>query len=61
MDDLPFDNNDFGIIWSEDAIYNVGFEAGVKYWIQEYPEIDKSSNKIKFLEDNGLYSQAISI
>lgn len=32
MDDLPFDNDEFDIIWSEGAIYNVGFEAGVKNW-----------------------------
>ncbi|MFH5832635.1 class I SAM-dependent methyltransferase [Halalkalibaculum sp. DA384] len=32
MDNLPFGNNEFDIIWSEGAIYNMGFEAGVKKW-----------------------------
>ena len=83
MDDLPFDKNEFDIVWSEGAIYNMGFEAGVKnwknylktggylcvsevtwitdsrpkeledFWKEEYPEIDKASGKISFLEDNG--------
>jgi cyclopropane fatty-acyl-phospholipid synthase-like methyltransferase len=83
MDDLPFENNEFDIIWSEGAIYNIGFEAGVKnwkaylktggylcvseitwitnsrpreleeFWMQEYPEVDRASNKIKILEENG--------
>lgn len=83
MDDLPFNDEEFDIIWSEGAIYNIGFEAGVKdwkrflkpggylcvseitwitdsrpkkledYWMKEYPEIDKASNKISFLESNG--------
>ncbi len=83
MDDLPFDHESLDIIWSEGAIYNLGFEAGIKkwkpylkpggylsvseatwisttrpqeindFWNREYPEIDKASNKIKLLEDNG--------
>jgi SAM-dependent methyltransferase len=83
MDDLPFDSEEFDIIWSEGAIYNIGFEAGVKnwkdylktggylcvsevtwitnsrpkeledFWLQEYPEIDTASGKIKLLEDHG--------
>jgi SAM-dependent methyltransferase len=32
MDDLPFDKGDFDIIWSEGAIYNLGFENGVNKW-----------------------------
>ena len=32
MEDLPFDNEEFDIIWSEGAIYNMGFEAGIKKW-----------------------------
>ncbi|MCD4832170.1 MAG: class I SAM-dependent methyltransferase [Bacteroidales bacterium] len=32
MDDLPFNNENFDIIWSEGAIYNVGFENGIKKW-----------------------------
>ena len=83
MEDLPFDNDEFDIIWSEGAIYNIGFETGVKnwkkyikkggylcisevtwitdsrpkeledFWTEEYPEIDKASSKINFLENNG--------
>ena len=32
MEDLPFENEEFDIIWSEGAIYNIGFEAGIKKW-----------------------------
>lgn len=32
MDDLPFTNEEFDIIWSEGAIYIIGFEEGVKKW-----------------------------
>lgn len=32
MDDLPFSDGEFDLIWSEGAIYNMGFEAGVKAW-----------------------------
>lgn len=32
MDDLPFVENEFDVIISEGAIYNMGFEAGVSYW-----------------------------
>ena len=32
MDDLPFKNEELDIIWSEGAIYNVGFENGIKKW-----------------------------
>ncbi|MGA1075560.1 MAG: class I SAM-dependent methyltransferase [Ilumatobacteraceae bacterium] len=32
MDDLPFDDGAFDAIWSEGAIYIVGFEAGVRAW-----------------------------
>lgn len=32
MDDLPFSPEEFDIIWSEGAIYNIGFAAGVKKW-----------------------------
>ena len=83
MVDLPFEEGQFDIIWSEGAIYNMGFEAGVRdwrrfikpggylcvsevtwitdqrpkeieeFWQREYSEIDKASNKIRFLEENG--------
>ncbi|MDZ7741074.1 MAG: class I SAM-dependent methyltransferase [Bacteroidota bacterium] len=32
MDDLPFDKDEFDLIWSEGAIYIIGFEDGVKKW-----------------------------
>jgi SAM-dependent methyltransferase len=32
MEDLPFANGELDIIWSEGAIYNIGFEKGVAGW-----------------------------
>ncbi len=32
MEDLPFKNEEFDIIWSEGAIYNMGFKTGIKKW-----------------------------
>jgi len=32
MDDLPFADEELDVIWSEGAIYNIGFEKGVKAW-----------------------------
>ena len=32
MEVLPFDKGSLDIIWSEGAIYNMGFEAGIKAW-----------------------------
>lgn len=32
MDDLPFKEGEFDLIWSEGAIYNIGFENGLKKW-----------------------------
>jgi cyclopropane fatty-acyl-phospholipid synthase-like methyltransferase len=32
MDDLPFSEEEFDIIWSEGAIYNIGFQNGIKKW-----------------------------
>lgn len=32
MEDLPFNTEEFDIIWSEGAIYNLGFESGIKKW-----------------------------
>lgn len=83
MDDLDFEENSLDLIWSEGAIYNMGFEAGVRYWKnflkpggylavsevtwitnerpaeieefwnREYPEIDRSCQKIYQLEKHG--------
>lgn len=35
MDQLPFADHRFDLIWSEGAIYIIGFEKGLKYW-QKY-------------------------
>ncbi len=32
MDELPFRKGEFDLIWSEGAIYNIGFENGIKKW-----------------------------
>lgn len=32
MDDLPFGKESLDLIWSEGAIYNIGFERGLKEW-----------------------------
>ncbi|HET6557561.1 MAG TPA: class I SAM-dependent methyltransferase [Prolixibacteraceae bacterium] len=32
MDDLPFQNEELDVIWSEGAIYNIGFERGINEW-----------------------------
>jgi ubiquinone/menaquinone biosynthesis C-methylase UbiE len=32
MHDLPFDSETFNIIWSEGAIYHIGFEKGLLQW-----------------------------
>jgi len=32
MEDLPFGNEELDLIWSEGAIYNIGFERGLKEW-----------------------------
>jgi ubiquinone/menaquinone biosynthesis C-methylase UbiE len=32
MDELPFAENEFDVIWCEGAIYNIGFKHGIEYW-----------------------------
>lgn len=32
MDSLPFEKNSLDLIWSEGAIYNIGFERGLNEW-----------------------------
>ena len=32
MDNLPFGDEQYDVIWSEGAIYNIGFKRGVKDW-----------------------------
>ncbi|MDX1592550.1 MAG: class I SAM-dependent methyltransferase [Balneolaceae bacterium] len=34
MDHLPFEDEEFDILWSEGAIYIIGFERGVREWKQ---------------------------
>ena len=41
MDNLTFDENSFDVIWSEGAVYNIGFEKGLTLWR-------------KYLKDNGI-------
>lgn len=39
MEALPFRDNEFDIIWSEGAIYNMGFKKGVNEW-KKYLKLD---------------------
>lgn len=32
MDNLPFDRGEIDLMWSEGAIYNIGFERGLREW-----------------------------
>ena len=32
MEDLPFEPASLDVIWSEGAIYNIGFETGIQSW-----------------------------
>lgn len=32
MEDLPFSDEEYDVIWSEGAIYNMGFEHGIREW-----------------------------
>lgn len=32
MDQLPFEDGELDLIWSEGAIYNIGFERGINEW-----------------------------
>ncbi len=32
MEELPFNEEEYDILWSEGAIYNIGFESGIKNW-----------------------------
>ncbi len=32
MEELSFGNEEYDILWSEGAIYNIGFESGLKNW-----------------------------
>lgn len=32
MEDLPFGEDQFDVVWSEGAVYNMGFAAGVNAW-----------------------------
>lgn len=32
MDDLPFQDEELDLIWSEGAVYNIGFENGIRKW-----------------------------
>jgi cyclopropane fatty-acyl-phospholipid synthase-like methyltransferase len=43
MDDLPFKKESFDLIWSEGAVYNMGFENGLKYL---HPFLKKNGVKV---------------
>lgn len=32
MEELPFEDEEYDVIWAEGAIYNIGFERGLKEW-----------------------------
>jgi len=32
MDELPFADEELDVVWSEGAIYNIGFQHGLEYW-----------------------------
>ncbi|WP_261837217.1 class I SAM-dependent methyltransferase [Vibrio ishigakensis] len=32
MGDLPFEEDSFDVLWSEGAVYNIGFETGIRDW-----------------------------
>jgi ubiquinone/menaquinone biosynthesis C-methylase UbiE len=34
MDELPFESKSLDLIWSEGAVYILGFETGIRYWHQ---------------------------
>ena len=83
MEMLPFREREYDVLWSEGAVYNMGFERGISewrpflrpggilvvseitwttgsrpreihdYWVNEYPEIDTASSKIRTLEQYG--------
>lgn len=68
MENLPFEEEEFDIIWSEGAVYNIGFSNGINYWkkflkpggilaVSELSWI--TNNRPKELEDfwNGEYSE----
>ena len=32
MDDLPFSDGEFDLIWAEGSVYNIGYRRGLEYW-----------------------------
>ena len=50
MDDLSFEKDSLDLIWSEGAIYNIGFERGLKEW-RNYL---KPEDTLPFLKVSGL-------
>ena len=46
MDALPFTVGEFDVIWSEGAIYNMGFEAGVSAW-SRFPEARGKAHRFR--------------
>jgi len=88
MFSLPYEENEFDLLWAEGSIYHIGFEKGLKefrrfikpggmiavsevcwltterpkeissFWHDNYPEIDRISNKIRQMEEAGYKSVA---
>lgn len=46
MDALPFRAGELDLIWSEGAIYNIGFERGLNEW-REYLEAGRLSRGLR--------------
>ena len=49
MDDLPFEREEFDIVWSEGAVYNMGFRKGVNYWKDFMPNRSLETELALFL------------
>ena len=51
MESLPFADEEFDVIWSEGAIYNMGFENGVRAW-RPYPQTGRHARGLGDHVDN---------
>ena len=51
MDDLSFEKDSLDLIWSEGAIYNIGFERGLKEWRKLF---ENREDTLPFLKVSGL-------
>ena len=56
MDNLPFGEEELDLIWSEGAIYNIGFERPAEihdFWMEAYPEIDTIPHQVARIQKAG--------